>query len=328
MSEKAENPVQADDLLEFFLGCTPEQEPARLSLLLSNQAEPLIDEILNYKIRRYASFRDDAEDLRNEILVALLSRLRKMRETQDSGQIRNFKDYVAVTAYNACSEYFRRRSPLRRSMRSRLKYILESDADFALWSRGSEWLCGQSQWKGRDDACPRENIPVLSLQKQGSERDVLRQLFRAVNAPVLLEDLLDAFSLSWQVKDVGMEDVDSSIPAQNRMEAALVQRSFLERAWTEICQLPVKQRAALLLSLRDENGDGMLTVLPATGIASLRKIAKALEMPAEELAGLWRGLPLDDLRIASLLGVTRQQVINLRKSARDRLGRRIQWFSK
>lgn len=328
MSENAENPAPAEDLLALFLGCTPEEEPARLSLLLSHQAEPLIDEILNYKIRRYASFRDDAEDLRNEILVALLSRLRKMRESQDSSQIRNFKDYVAVTAYNACSGYFRRRSPLRRSMRNRLRYILESDADFALWTRGSEWLCGQSRWKDRYDSCPREKIPNLSLQQPGMERDVLRQLFRTVNAPVLLEDLLEVFSPSWQTKDVAVEDVDTSLQAQNQMDAVLVQRSFLERAWTEICGLPVKQRAALLLSLRDENGDGMLVVLPATGIASLRKIAEALDMQAEELAGLWKGLPLDDLRIASLLGITRQQVINLRKSARDRLGRRIQWFSK
>ena len=34
-------------------------------------------------------------------------------------------------------------------------------------------------------------------------------------------------------------------------------------------------------------------------------------------------LPLDDLRVAERFGITRQQVINLRKSARERLGRRL-----
>jgi hypothetical protein len=34
-------------------------------------------------------------------------------------------------------------------------------------------------------------------------------------------------------------------------------------------------------------------------------------------------LPLDDLTIAARLGLTRQQVINLRKSARLRLARRL-----
>ena len=46
-------------------------------------------------------------------------------------------------------------------------------------------------------------------------------------------------------------------------------------------------------------------------------------MPAPELAALWPDLPLEDAAIAERLGLTRQQVINLRKSARARLGRRM-----
>jgi hypothetical protein len=45
-------------------------------------------------------------------------------------------------------------------------------------------------------------------------------------------------------------------------------------------------------------------------------------MTADDLAGLWHELPLDDRRIAERLAVTRQQVINLRKAARARLARR------
>jgi DNA-directed RNA polymerase specialized sigma subunit len=36
---------------------------------------------------------------------------------------------------------------------------------------------------------------------------------------------------------------------------------------------------------------------------------------------LWRRLPVSDLEIAERLGVTRQQVINLRQAARQRLAR-------
>jgi hypothetical protein len=46
-------------------------------------------------------------------------------------------------------------------------------------------------------------------------------------------------------------------------------------------------------------------------------------MSEAELAGLWNDLPLDDNRIAALLACTRQQVINLRMSARKRLAKRI-----
>jgi hypothetical protein len=42
------------------------------------------------------------------------------------------------------------------------------------------------------------------------------------------------------------------------------------------------------------------------------------------LSALWDQLPLDDLSIAARLGVTRQQVINLRKAARARLARRTE----
>jgi hypothetical protein len=46
-------------------------------------------------------------------------------------------------------------------------------------------------------------------------------------------------------------------------------------------------------------------------------------MPAEELARMWNDLPIDDMRIATRLGIKRQQVINLRKAARARLARRL-----
>jgi hypothetical protein len=57
-------------------------------------------------------------------------------------------------------------------------------------------------------------------------------------------------------------------------------------------------------------------------VASFEDLASALDITTDDLASLWNGLPLDDLTIAARLGVTRQQVINLRKSARERLERR------
>jgi hypothetical protein len=104
---------------------------------------------------------------------------------------------------------------------------------------------------------------------------------------------------------------------------SLLDRGNLQRLWGEILELPARQRAALLLNLRDADGNGMLALFPLTGVATMRDIATALEMPARELAELWSRLPIEDARIAERLGVTRQQVINLRKSARERLSRRV-----
>ena len=46
-------------------------------------------------------------------------------------------------------------------------------------------------------------------------------------------------------------------------------------------------------------------------------------VPEDRFAELWNDLPLEDSAIAQLLGITRQQVINLRKTARERLARRM-----
>ena len=58
------------------------------------------------------------------------------------------------------------------------------------------------------------------------------------------------------------------------------------------------------------------------GVATFREVAAALEIGPEELAELWNRLPLEDLEIAARLGLDRQQVINLRSTARQKLARR------
>jgi hypothetical protein len=60
-----------------------------------------------------------------------------------------------------------------------------------------------------------------------------------------------------------------------------------------------------------------------TGTATIPEIAETLGFSREEFACIWNALPLEDLAIADRLGLTRQQVINLRKSARERLIRRL-----
>lgn len=100
-------------------------------------------------------------------------------------------------------------------------------------------------------------------------------------------------------------------------------RERLKRLWEEICQLPPRHRAALLLNLKDKAGESVITFLPLLRIATIRQIAEALDFSPEHFATVWNGLPWEDLKIAEHLGVTRQQVINLRQSARARLGRLI-----
>jgi hypothetical protein len=86
--------------------------------------------------------------------------------------------------------------------------------------------------------------------------------------------------------------------------------------------LPDRQRTALLLNLRSAQGTA-IELIEDLGIATFSQLAEVLSMTKEALAELWNRLPLDDKEIAEKLGVERQQVINLRSAARQRLQRRM-----
>ena len=106
-------------------------------------------------------------------------------------------------------------------------------------------------------------------------------------------------------------------------EIMLEQQHMLALLWQEVCELPYRQRLALLLNFKDARGQDLVGLLPYTRTATIEQIAKAIDLPIEEFLRLWNKLPLEDATIAGLLGATRQQVINLRKCARERLERRM-----
>ena len=114
-----------------------------------------------------------------------------------------------------------------------------------------------------------------------------------------------------RVAEAGPQVVEAAVAAA---------RQALRGEWV---RFGVRQRAALLLNLREPNGQGVIELFPLTGVATFPQIAAALEFSLEQLAELWNSLPIDDERIADLLHMNRQQVINLRKAARARLGRRM-----
>jgi hypothetical protein len=165
--------------------------------------------------------------------------------------------------------------------------------------------------------------------------DLLTAIFDWVGDPVRFEDLINIVAQLWGIKDE-VEETDSYPDEHSTAHDRLVcshgditsevdQRIYLQRIWTEIGQLPPRQRSALLLNLTDTVGEGVIALLPVIGVATFHEIAETLGMSAEQLGDLWNDLPLDDAAIAALLSVTRQQIINLRKSAlRERLSR-VEW---
>jgi hypothetical protein len=99
---------------------------------------------------------------------------------------------------------------------------------------------------------------------------------------------------------------------------------FVKALWPEVATLPLRQRWAFILHLeRDE-----VIAFVQHGCCTLSKVAEALETTPVEFAEWFAQLPVPDELISTRLQVSRRQVINLRKCARERLSRRLRMWAR
>jgi hypothetical protein len=350
-----------DEALALYLHA-PDEAAAELALsrLLYEQAEPIISGILRHKLQvtlRDADAQPDnqaALELRGELRLQLLAELEAFRLQPERAGLEDFRRHVAAAAYQACHTHLRRKHPNRYNLRNKLRYLLTHDAEFALKEVEArellsgarlELLAGFAAWPNRAPTRneelwealreePREwaalNWPGRNIKKL-HPTELLRGLFANTQGPVELDELVNVCAAIWGVNDEpngGAATAESSLPASGQAlgEALqMEQTEHLRQLWREAKKLTARQKTALLLNLRDANGHGVLRLLPLTGVAYLREIAGVLGLEPEQLAEIWAQLPLDDIALAERLNLTRQQVINLRRAARERLARRVQW---
>jgi DNA-directed RNA polymerase specialized sigma24 family protein len=149
----------------------------------------------------------------------------------------------------------------------------------------------------------------------------LQALLLRFGRPLALNDLTNILGDLWGIDETTPTPVDTTSGSTPLRE--LETRQHLRNLWTEIQGLPARQRTALLFNLRDGEGLNAVAIFVMMGTTTFEEVAASVEMTSEELAAIWSTLPIDDLAIAAKLGITRQQVINLRKSARERLSRRM-----
>jgi DNA-directed RNA polymerase specialized sigma24 family protein len=346
-----------DPCLLPFLHAREEPEARQQLAHLMGEAEPVIQTILRRKgFRPAGSPSQDgqtAEDLRGEVVLRLLKRLNDLHAAASEEAITSFRAFVATTTYHVYDDYLREKYPQRAGLKRKLLYLLSGRTNqhgFALWSSPSgRRMCGFAAWQGPTGERTRparydqlladpHRFAGRALPKEPVERmnpaDWLATLFHAVGGPMELHDLVHVVAELWGVKDQpaqlpepregeeGSDPVQELADPRGNVATEVEQRDYLRRLWTEIRQLPPRQCAALLLNLQQAGG-GVIELLELQGIASFREIAAALDMPPEQFAELSNDLPIDDNAIAARLGCTRQQVINLRKVARERLERRM-----
>jgi RNA polymerase sigma factor (sigma-70 family) len=324
-------------LREFAEAKDPEAAERLLESLIVEHAQAGIRKIVSYKLAfQGAAEAQDVEDVASEVVLELISRLRAVREGTAETEIGSFSSYTAVAAYHACNEYLRRKYPNRHRLKARLRYLLSTEKRLAVWEDAkSEWLCGLRRWQGAELAPVTaarlhrwtEELADLPRGRNALDpADLVAGIFERFGAPVELDELVAIVAQIWGVEDTPAAPESAARDVQSQADDPGTQldlRRWMAELWAEIRELPQPQRVALLLNLRCSAENAAVGLLPLTGIASIREIAHALEWPAEELAAVWNRLPLEDLDIAERLGISRQRVINLRKSARERLLRRM-----
>ncbi len=281
----------------------------------------------------------EALELFTDIQATLLSTLRDLKHRPTLRPINDFRGYVATVTYNACHQLLRQKYPKRFQLKNKLRYLLNHEPAFALWENDGDWICGLAEWRGsRRSPVAAASVQKLRVDQQHSKNahlanhqrqaftDLLSKTFQTLNGAVLLDELVSVVADQLQIKeDLFVAEDESARSISNHTDSVmhLETQAELQKLWEEICALPLLHRTALLLNLRDRQGTDALELFHMTRVATIQDIAVLLDFTPAEFANVWRELPWDDLKIAKHLELTRQQVINLRQSARARLARRL-----
>jgi hypothetical protein len=317
-----------DPELRPFLTATG--EPARsaaLDVVMRDVARPIISRVLQRCRRAIAAAgARDTDDIEAAVLLRVVQKLESARGSEDDAVAR-LDEYVARLTFNAVADVRRESAPEWSRLKRRLRYVAMSDERLAAWDVPAGTLCGLAAWRERVDAVEHFRLPAglpPPLRDQERPGEALLALLRIAGAPLPLDSVTTTLAELWGVEEPLARPLDDDFADAAQGPVALYEtREELQIVWDEIRALPMPQRVALLLNLRDGIGLNAAALFPLTGVASFDDIAAAMEMPVEQLAAIWPRLPLADIEIAGTLRVERQQVINLRKTARARLQRRI-----
>jgi DNA-directed RNA polymerase specialized sigma24 family protein len=329
-------------LAAFFAAKSDDDAATALAGLFDEATERVLADSVRRGLFGSARRHTDADDIVSEARVRLIRRLWTLR--RHGGElIEDFTAYAAATATRTVYAHLRARFPARTRFRNQVRYsvaravdtVLEADAH-GVWQCRSRAALRAVPAGGSTRAfldSPAAFLDGRRIDRSSPLPFLIAAVLAELDQPIELARLVDALADALAIADVVPAGAGSSsdehrlprVPDPSPGAARMLSdREALEALWREVIALPVNQRVSLLLNLRDPEGGSALHALPATGVVAMGAVAAALELDERVLATLWDDLPLDDLTIGERLGVTRQQVINLRKSARARLARRTE----
>lgn len=313
-----------DRRLSAFIAAADDAARTAAIEAVLQEARPMVRRVADH-MRTEAIRAEDIDDIESTVNFRLFRRLQLARIYEEEA-IRSLDEFVATLTYNAIYDLLRHRFPERTRLKARLRYLFTHDRRLALWSDGAAMVCGRAEWRGRPAGGPhgitREAAPAV-MTRRAAPGDAVLAVFARAGGPLPFEDLVDLAAELWRISDAARPLPKEARAADDAPLDRIEARQYLVRLWSEVRELRGPQRAALLLNLRDDDGENALVHLVSANIAGMDEVAEVLGLSLQRLAAIWDSLPLGDAAIAEMLSLTRQQVINLRKSARERLARRM-----
>jgi len=241
----------------------------------------------------------------------------------------------------------RLKSRLRRFLSKQSSFALWAGDDEQFWCGFAGWAAQRVQRApaAKVAAVPRMPVKPLELMKAEDWHALLEAVFEELDGPVWLDTLVSLltpwfgfFSQEEPEPEAGPgEELTTSMPSPERQAQA---RMWLSWVWTTMAGFDRRWQLVFFLNPPMDNRTkerGEVQVFPQAGIASIADIGQRLALTDEEyatlrreldgqppslpaeaptpefrFAAIWPHLPLADDRIASMLGLTRQQIANLR----------------
>lgn len=340
----------ADTLLANYLSESDPREERRLLESLVTELRSIVTRVLTARFGRELRERERLEDACQDCLVSIIRKIGRLKTQPEESAVGSLSAYAVTTAQNAYRGEMRQQNPERYRLRQRIiSAIHDHPAQLAAWNSGAKLICGLAEWIGSTPRttpryqewlfdksvcraeCLNERIPGEEI----SLDQALLQVFRWLGTPVEVNELVSQLAELLQMPDgsfAGLIELDREDPGYgNYLEQlpdvsenvedfaveSVHRETLLRRAWSEILQLPLRQRTALLLSLPPE------AFMAYRLLMGPEAICQCLELSRSDVDRLPSRLPIPDADLASEMGIKRQQVINLRLSARQRLARRI-----
>ena len=334
-----------DQLLHAFLRAPNEDSAkAELDVLLRTEAIPVIQKIINQRLGAGSVSRNpesiderdlDAQDLRQQTLMALTAHLWQVYAAPKRNRIGAFRAYVAGASFNTWRGAVRDETPLWTRLSFRLAYLCRESAGqtgLTKWPDAKQGsLVGFTVWRKQRQA-PILHFALLeqnSLEELPSPATPLPEIaawtLQQAGGPLPWNDFVTAVAFILQVKDErisldrrNLETLLKSQQPQSQIEGESLNRDRLRNLWEQLQRLDRKERAVLLLKAED------LLDFELSQVATLQDLSASLGISLAQILSLLPSLPLDDQQIARLLGIRRQTVVNLRSQARFTLRRRMQ----